>query len=116
MNQGHIKIESLSGFIIIKPVGRIDTTNHSTVLESIQTQINEGNHSLIFDFDELTNLSSAGLRVFLQVQKSLEKEKGKMCFCNIPPAVHDIFSIAGFTSIFVIVDTLEDSLLHMSEK
>ncbi len=106
----NIEIEELSEYTIISLAGRIDASNHEEILESIEACINSGCVKLIVNAEDLNYLSSAGLRVFIRVQKLLANKQESLRLCCLSEAISEIFNIAGFTSIFAIYDTLEDAL------
>jgi len=54
------------------------------------------------DFSKTYMVSSAGLRVLLQAEKTIQKEKKSMIFTNVSPDVMEIFEITGVTKIFTI--------------
>ena len=81
--------------------GRLDTTTAQSLENEIRDKL--GNASeLIFDFAKLEYVSSAGLRVLLATQKTMNKQ-GSMCIKNVAPAVKDIFEVTGFADIISIV-------------
>ena len=53
------------------------------------------------DFSELEYLSSAGLRVLLQAQKTMNKQ-GEMIIKNVNETVSEIFEVTGFADILTI--------------
>ncbi|MCI8564167.1 MAG: STAS domain-containing protein [Lachnospiraceae bacterium] len=57
--------------------------------------------SLILDFDKLEYISSAGLRILLSTQKTMNK-KGSMVIKNVNEDVMDIFNITGFVDFLTI--------------
>ena len=48
-------------------------------------------------------VSSAGLRVLLALAKQLEGSKGRLRLCALGPAVQQVFEVAGFSKLFVIL-------------
>ena len=86
--------------ITISVSGRLDT-NTSPVLESNITDI-ESYESLIFDFENLDYISSAGLRVLLSAQKRMNKANKTLSIINCNETVKDVFDITGFTDILTI--------------
>ena len=55
---------------------------------------------VIIDCTGLTYISSAGLRIFLNVLKNVEEKGGQVYITNINDAVRNVFSITGFNNIF----------------
>ena len=81
--------------------GRLDTTT-APVLEAELTQSLAGVKELEFDFAELEYISSAGLRVLLSAQKTMNKQ-GSMCIRNVGTIIMEVFEITGFVDILTIV-------------
>ena len=57
---------------------------------------------LVLDFAALDYLSSAGLRVLLQAQKTMNKQ-GEMIIKNVNETINEIFEVTGFVDILTIV-------------
>lgn len=55
--------------------------------------------SLLLDLGKVEYVSSAGLRVFLSLEKKLEGENKKLSLVNASPALMEIFEITGFNEI-----------------
>ena len=61
----------------------------------------DGITDLIFNFSGLTYVSSAGLRVLLSSQKTMN-EKGRMVVKNVSEEIQEIFDVTGFSDILTI--------------
>ena len=83
----------------LKVVGRLDTTT-APQLEAEIKQL-DGITNLIFDFEELEYLSSAGLRVLLTAQKTMNKQ-GEMIIKKVNETINEIFEVTGFIDILTI--------------
>lgn len=80
--------------------GRLDTTTSPKLdaeLATIPDEITE----LVFDFEKLDYISSAGLRVLLATQKRMSK-KGSFVIKNVLPDIMEVFEITGFSDILTI--------------
>ena len=86
--------------LIVKVVGRLDTTT-APELEAALKESFEGLEKLVLDFSELDYLSSAGLRVLLQSQKTMNKQ-GEMVVRNVNETISEIFEVTGFSDILTI--------------
>ena len=81
-------------------VGRLDTTTAPELEASLKESF-EGLTKLVLDFSELEYLSSAGLRVLLQAQKTMNKQ-GEMIIKNVNETIMEVFDITGFSDILTI--------------
>ena len=77
--------------------GRLDTVTAPQLEGELRTAVN-GVTELIFDFDGLEYISSAGLRVLLSAQKVMNKQ-GSMTIRNVKPEIMEIFDVTGFVDI-----------------
>jgi anti-anti-sigma factor len=82
--------------LICKVKGRLDTNTAPAMMENLNL---EGVKNLIFDLKEVDYVFSAGLRVFLQAQKIMNANGGKMKIINIDPSIKSIFEMVGFANI-----------------
>ena len=80
--------------------GRLDTAT-APQLEATLNEALAGVTSLKFDLEKLDYISSAGLRVLLSSQKTMNKQ-GSMVISNVSPEVKEIFDVTGFTDILTI--------------
>ena len=80
--------------------GRLDTTT-APELEAVIKDSIAGITNLVMDFAELDYLSSAGLRVILSAQKTMNKQ-GEMVIRNVNETINEVFEITGFIDILTI--------------
>lgn len=80
--------------------GRLDTTT-APQLEAELKQSMDGVTLLEFDFDKLEYLSSAGLRVILAAQKTMNKQ-GEMIIRHVNETIMEVFEVTGFIDILTI--------------
>lgn len=80
--------------------GRLDTTT-APMLETEVKENLEGITDLTMDFEKLEYISSAGLRVLLAAQKTMNKQ-GNMVIKNVNDDIKEVFDITGFADILTI--------------
>ena len=80
--------------------GRLDTTTAPQLEEALNSALT-GVTTLKFDLEKLDYISSAGLRVLLSSQKTMNKQ-GSMLISNVSPEVKEIFDVTGFSDILTI--------------
>ncbi len=76
--------------------GRLDTLSAPQLEAELKL---DGVTELIFDLSGLEYTSSAGLRVLLSAQKTMNRQ-GRMVVRGVQPAVKEVFDITGFSDIF----------------
>ena len=75
--------------------GRLDTTT-APEFESFLSENYDGNGAIVIDCENLSYISSAGLRVLLAAQK---KTKGAMKLTHVCELVMEVFEMTGFADI-----------------
>ena len=81
--------------------GRLDTVTAPELEKELKGSL-EGVSELTLDFKQLEYISSAGLRVLLAAQKTMNKQ-GEMRLMNVNETIMEIFEVTGFSDILTIV-------------
>lgn len=84
--------------LTVSLIGEVDSMNTPEIEERLLKEV-EGVTELVFDLSKLEYISSAGLRVLLQMQKMM-KPVGSMVIINAKDDVMDIFKVTGFIRLF----------------
>ena len=80
--------------------GRLDTTTAPQLEAELKASL-DGITELDLDFEKLEYLSSAGLRVLLAAQKTMNKQ-GTMVIHHVNETIHEVFEVTGFINILTI--------------
>ena len=80
--------------------GRLDTLTSPELEKELSGKLG-GIKKLIFDFSKLEYISSAGLRVLLTAQKSMNIQ-GSMVIKYVNEEINEIFDVTGFSNILSI--------------
>lgn len=94
-----MKSELSNGVLTIFLTGRVDSSNAEAAekeMQSILTSNSAG--ALVLDAEDLSYISSAGLRVILRLRKA----NASLKIVNASPEVYDIFEMTGFTEMIPI--------------
>ena len=86
--------------LTVAVTGRLDTIT-APELETSLRESYAGVSKLVLDFAALDYVSSAGLRVILQAQKTMNKQ-GEMVVRNINETISEIFEVTGFSDVLTI--------------
>ena len=80
--------------------GRLDTASAPNFEAVVKNEL-EGVETLVLEFKKLLYTSSAGLRVILLAQKTMNKQ-GKMILKNVSEDVMEVFEMTGLADLFAI--------------
>ena len=91
-----MKTEKNDKVIVVYPSGRIDSNNARSFLEELKTSTEDrGERAVEINMEDVEYISSAGLRVFLQ----LKKEGVEFRITEVSLNLYETFSLTGFTEI-----------------
>ncbi|WP_297235867.1 STAS domain-containing protein [uncultured Flavonifractor sp.] len=91
-------IKELNGNdLVLKLQGRLDTTTAPELEQELKNSL-PGVQALTIDMEGLEYISSAGLRVVLFAQKTMNRQ-GSMVVRGAGPMIMEVFDITGFSDI-----------------
>ncbi len=88
------------GIVTVSLEGRLDTVTSPQLEDVLKAEL-PGAKDLTFDMTKLEYISSAGLRVLLSAQKTMNAQ-GSMVVKNVSEEVNEIFEVTGFSDILTI--------------
>ena len=80
--------------------GRLDTMTAPELEEALNAALTDVTE-LTFDLEKLEYISSAGLRVLLSAQKTMNRQ-GSMKVTHVNEIISEIFEVTGFSDILTI--------------
>lgn len=80
--------------------GKIDTTS-APELEAELNSLTEDITNLIFNFEKLVYISSAGLRVLLKFYKKMTAQ-GNIKITNVNESIMEVLEMTGFTDFITV--------------
>ncbi len=87
--------------LIVAVEGEIDTLTSPDLKTAIEEN-SAGVRTIILDLEKTEYVSSAGLRVFLETKKAMDRSSGKFILRNVNESVMAVLKITGFTKILTI--------------
>ena len=101
-----MRTETDSGKVIVYLQGRIDSTNAPEMEKELEAVMAENpEYEPVLDAGELPYISSAGLRVLLQITK---KQGHALTVRNVSPEVYEIMEMTGFVDILDVKKKLRE--------
>ena len=100
-HQFQLEAEELEGALVISVGGRIDGVNAQDFQENLDQKIDntDGSMAVVLDLENLSYISSAGLRSILLIAKTLKSKKMKFALCSLRDSIMEIIQITGFDKI-----------------
>ena len=90
--------------------GYLDAHTVPQLEKELHARAQSGDINILLDFADLTYISSAGLGLLLEVQRSVQKSDGDLKIVHMPETIHNIFSILGFSKLIQVFGSNEDAL------
>lgn len=97
---------------VFQPEGRLDSPGSRELDIAVRARVLPDDRAVIFDMGGVAYISSAGIRVFSSLDKTLRTRNGQLCLCAVQPSVGKVLEITGFNRVFTIYSTPEEALRH----
>ncbi len=108
-----ISTERANGALIAKAEGRVDGANAREFQDDLEAVIGPADKLVLLDLENLSYISSAGLRVILLVARTLQKQKATLAVCSLSSSIREVFEISGFDKIIPVHDSREDAMAKL---
>ena len=106
-----ITVTSMENCDLVKVKGRIDSYTAPNLSETLGELTKQNKYKIIMDLSNVSYVSSAGLRVLIDLQKTCKKmNQGEVLLVNIPPRVYETLELAGFVPLFKFYTDVESAL------
>ena len=79
--------------------GKLDTNTTPAAESEINALIDAGASKLLINFEQLSYISSSGLRLLLATAKRLKGNGGDLQVCSLNVMATEVFEISGFSTI-----------------
>jgi anti-sigma B factor antagonist len=99
------KITAYKHCDLIKVKGRVDSATAPQFADELQKITDQGRFKMVLDLGEMDFMSSAGLRVLINVQKLCKRyNRGEVVLADVPANIYAALDLSGFTALFQIFD------------
>ena len=96
-----ITVSAIENCELVVITGRIDSYTAPSLSETLRDLTNRNKYKFILDMSDVSYVSSAGLRVLIDLQKTCKKnDLGEVLLVNIPQRVYETLELAGFVPLF----------------
>jgi anti-anti-sigma factor len=91
-----IDTAQVGGKTVVRLAGRLDREWAEQLSQTLEDLLQDGVRSLSIDFSEVTYVSSAATTVLARWRQELSILRGEVRLTALPPAVSEVFAIAGW--------------------
>lgn len=103
-------VEKRPGGEVINLIGELGLPPHTDRLQRELAKIYASRPTiLVFDMSQLTFVSSLGIGIFADANRTLRRHSGHLKLCCVQPRVMEVFERTRMTAIFEFVDKIEDA-------
>jgi anti-sigma B factor antagonist len=96
---------------LVKATGRIDSQTAPQLAEVFDALTEADRFRIVFDMSEVEFLSSAGLRVLINVQKTCKRwNRGELVLANVSQRIQETLDLAGFVPLFRFSDDVLEAV------
>jgi anti-sigma B factor antagonist len=106
-----VTISHMDNCSLATVTGRIDSYTAPQLSEVLNQITNKSIYKIILDLNDVTYVSSAGLRVFIDMQKKCKRNnQGEILLANVPQRVYETLELAGFVPLFKFFNNVSSAL------
>lgn len=96
---------------LVNAGGRIDSSTAPQLADAFNAINEAGRFKIVFDMSGVDYISSAGLRVMINVQKTCKRwNRGEMVLTRVPERIYGALNLAGFVPLFNIYDDVAEAV------
>jgi anti-sigma B factor antagonist len=106
----NIEVEKRDGFSIVGVTGEVDVFTAPKLREQLIDLVDQGEHQIIVDLEDVDFLDSTGLGVLVAGLKRAKTHDGTLSIICTKEKILKIFRVTGLTKVFPIHETREAAL------
>ena len=101
--------KKMDGISVLEVKGEIDANTAPELIKGMEPLISPG-CKILMNLQEVTFMSSAGLRSMVVLYRQVSGSKGKIGLTGLSEEVEDTMAATGFLKFFSVFDTAEAAL------
>lgn len=110
-----INLKNQQDVCIAELTGDLDGQTSSMVQEKLLPLLTSQG-KIILNLTEVEYMSSAGLRVLLNLYKQAQNQESQVILIGLSKDVKDVMEVTGFLKFFTLSNNLETALTQINEK
>ncbi len=90
--------------------GRLDIGHSDEVEAKLLDDVQSGQGDILINLENISYISSSGIRIFVGMVRELEKQGRKLKLCCITPPVKKVFDVVELLDLFEVYETESSAL------
>ena len=103
-------LESRGSTLLLRVRGRINVLSANTFEADTLRAADSAQSDVVVEASDVTYVSSAGLRAFLRISRTLNRSHRKLHICSLKPHIEQIFEMIGFNRVIPIHADVDSAL------
>lgn len=99
-----------TNYVVLMVAGQIDSHTSGQLEDMLNTELLAENYHLIVAFDNVTYISSSGLKVLVTAWRKARDHGGDVLISGLQPRILEVFEMIGFDMMFSIYDTTDAAI------
>ena len=109
-----VNVTAMKNCDLVVVKGRIDSYTAPNLSETLNSITKHNQCKIIMDMSNVSYVSSAGLRVLIDLQKTCKKgNQGEVLLVSIPPRVYETLELVGFAPLFKFYKNVDSALADL---
>lgn len=104
-----IKESTVNEIKVVSVCGRLDAETSTDLGKKLNEQLESKNNKIVLDMAELEYISSAGLRVILEITKRTRVLGGELYLLNLQDYVKKVLEISGLISFLKVLKSVDEA-------
>ena len=100
-----IQWERQAGVVVAAVSGRVDGSTAQEFHQLLEAGLASGDTALLLDLEQLTFISSPGLRVSLIIARKFSEPGKRSGVCTLPPHIRGVITVSGFDQLIAVYDS-----------
>ena len=105
-----LSIERSDGILLAMAEGRVDGANAQEFQGALTDAIESTDRAVVLDLEDITYISSAGLRVILLTARALKRQDAELAVCSLSAPIREVFEISGFDKIIPVRESRSEAI------
>ena len=110
-----IQWERQDGVLVAAVIGRVDGSTAEAFHQLLESGIAPGDTALLLDLEQLTFISSPGLRVGLIIARKFNEPGKRFGVCTLPTHIRGVITVSGFDQVIAVYESRAAALSAITE-